>query len=80
MRLRTPLTAVIGWTQFLSAGQLDEDGRARALQAIQRNAYAQSQSIEVLLNGFQMHLPRAVEPAELAAVVASLAGRTVKSN
>ncbi len=48
--LRTPLTAVIGWTQLLSAGQLDEDGRARALQTIQRNAHAQSQIIEDILD------------------------------
>jgi PAS domain S-box-containing protein len=48
--LRTPLTAVIGWTQLLTTGQLDEEATARALQTIQRNARAQSQIIEDILD------------------------------
>ena len=48
--LRTPLTAVIGWTQLLTSGQLDEAATARALQTIQRNARAQSQIIEDILD------------------------------
>ncbi|HYG82560.1 MAG TPA: response regulator, partial [Pyrinomonadaceae bacterium] len=43
-------------------------------------AYASSEDRRrVLLSGFQIHLPKPIEPGELAAVVASLAGRTVKS-
>ncbi len=40
-------------------------------------AYARAEDrMRALLAGFQMHVPKPVEPAELAAVVASLAGRT----
>jgi CheY-like chemotaxis protein len=35
--------------------------------------------MRALLAGFQIHVPKPVEPAELAAVVASLAGRTAES-
>jgi hypothetical protein len=31
--------------------------------------------MRALLSGFQLHVPKPVEPAELVAVVASLAGR-----
>ncbi|MDQ3687975.1 MAG: PAS domain S-box protein [Acidobacteriota bacterium] len=48
--LRTPLTAVIGWTHILRAGQLDEAGAARALETVERNARAQNQLIEDLLD------------------------------
>jgi CheY-like chemotaxis protein len=34
--------------------------------------------MRALLAGFQLHVPKPVEPAELAAVVASLAGRMVE--
>ena len=48
--LRTPLTAVLGWTQVLRAGQLDAAGAARALDTVERNARAQSQLVEELLD------------------------------
>lgn len=48
--LRTPLTAVIGWTQLLTTGHLDQAATARALQTIHRNARAQSQIIEDILD------------------------------
>ncbi|HVF27201.1 MAG TPA: PAS domain S-box protein [Pyrinomonadaceae bacterium] len=48
--LRTPLTAVIGWTHILRAGRLDEAGAARALETVERNARAQNQLIEDLLD------------------------------
>jgi hypothetical protein len=35
--------------------------------------------MRALLAGFQIHVPKPVEPAELVTVVASLAGRAVKS-
>jgi signal transduction histidine kinase/CheY-like chemotaxis protein len=49
--LRTPLTAMLGWVQMLRAGQITtEERRARALETIERNARAQSQLIEDLLD------------------------------
>jgi signal transduction histidine kinase/ActR/RegA family two-component response regulator len=48
--LRTPLNAVLGWAVTLRTAQLDAATRARALEAIERNARAQSQLIEDLLD------------------------------
>ena len=49
--LRTPLTAVLGWVQMLRSGQIaTEERRERALETIERNARAQSQLIEDLLD------------------------------
>ncbi|HXG04487.1 MAG TPA: ATP-binding protein, partial [Candidatus Binatia bacterium] len=48
--LRTPLTAVLGWAVMLRARPVDEAVRERALAAIERNARAQSQLIEDLLD------------------------------
>ena len=40
-------------------------------------AYARTEDrMQALLAGFHLHMPKPVQPAELAAVVASLAGRT----
>jgi signal transduction histidine kinase len=48
--LRTPLTAVLGWIHLLRGGQLDEKATTRALETIERNARAQNQLIEDLLD------------------------------
>jgi len=48
--LRTPINAVLGWTQMLRAGILNAERTARALEAIDRNAAAQSRMIEDLLD------------------------------
>jgi len=48
--LRTPLNAVVGWSRLLRSGQLDEDGAAHAVEVIERNAAAQRQIIEDLLD------------------------------
>ena len=48
--LRTPLTAVLGWAHLLRAGQLDETSATSALETIERNARAQSQLIDDLLD------------------------------
>jgi CheY-like chemotaxis protein len=58
-----------------------EPARGGNTPAAALTAYATAEDrMRVLLSGFQIHLPKPVEPAELAAVVASLAGRTVKSS
>ncbi len=48
--LRTPLTAILGWAHLLRRGQLDEKRAASALETIERNARAQSQLIDDLLD------------------------------
>lgn len=48
--LRTPLNAIFGWTTLLRSGRLDEATQARALETIERNARAQKQLIEDLLD------------------------------
>jgi PAS domain S-box-containing protein len=48
--LRTPLNAVIGWARMLQSGRLDQDSAAHALEVIERNAWAQKQIIEDILD------------------------------
>ncbi len=48
--LRTPLNAVVGWSRLLRSGQLDGDGALHAVDVIERNADAQRQIIEDLLD------------------------------
>lgn len=48
--LRTPLTAILGWVQLLRGGRLPPDKHGRALETIERNARAQAQLIEDLLD------------------------------
>jgi PAS domain S-box-containing protein len=48
--LRTPLNAVYGYARMLQAGQLEKDAAARALDVILRNAHAQVQLIDELLD------------------------------
>jgi signal transduction histidine kinase/CheY-like chemotaxis protein len=48
--LRTPLNAVYGWARMLQAGQLKAGRSQRALDAIIRNAHAQIQLIDDLLD------------------------------
>ena len=48
--LRTPLNSVYGWAAMLKAGQIDEAGVGAAVDAIMRNANAQVQLIDDLLD------------------------------
>ncbi|HET6978405.1 MAG TPA: MASE1 domain-containing protein [Pyrinomonadaceae bacterium] len=48
--LRTPLNAVVGWSRLLQSGQLDAAGATHAVEVIERNAAAQRQIIEDLLD------------------------------
>ncbi|HYY43093.1 MAG TPA: GAF domain-containing protein, partial [Pyrinomonadaceae bacterium] len=48
--LRTPLTAILGWAHMLRTGQFDEHSTAKAFETIERNARAQSQLIDDLLD------------------------------
>ncbi|HJP92521.1 MAG TPA: ATP-binding protein [Pyrinomonadaceae bacterium] len=48
--LRTPLNAVIGWSRILKAGRLDNESASHAIEVIERNAWAQKQIIEDILD------------------------------
>ena len=48
--LRTPLTAILGWAHMLRVKRFDEQSSANALETIERNARAQSQLIDDLLD------------------------------
>ncbi len=48
--LRTPLNAILGWATILSAGSPDDQDLKEGLDTIQRNARAQTQIIEDLLD------------------------------
>ncbi|MEH2044445.1 PAS domain S-box protein [Nostoc sp.] len=48
--LRSPLNAILGWAQLLQRSKLSETQMARATETIERNAKAQTQLIEDLLD------------------------------
>lgn len=48
--LRTPLNAILGWAQILRRGTRDEADLRKGLETIERNARAQSQLIDDLLD------------------------------
>jgi PAS domain S-box-containing protein len=48
--LRTPLNAILGWSRMLRSGKMESNEAAKALQTIERNARAQSQLIDDLLD------------------------------
>ena len=48
--LRTPLNAILGWARMLRAGTVGPDAMPRGLDSIERNATAQAQLIEDLLD------------------------------
>ena len=48
--LRTPLNAILGWANMLRTARMSSEKQAHALEVIERNARAQSQLIEDLLD------------------------------
>jgi PAS domain S-box-containing protein len=69
--LRTPLSAILGWSRMLAAKQLDDERAARAVEAIERNAQAQSQIVDDILDvarGMAGNLRLDVKPVDLVAV------------
>ena len=70
--LRTPLTALLGWTQMLRHRSLDRQALDYALDAIERNAKAQSQIIEDVLdvsNIIRGNLQLKVGPVAISEVI-----------
>jgi len=72
--LRTPLTAILGWSRMLQGGSLDTDTATRAIETIKRNAKAQAQIIDDILDVSRIitgNLYLELLPIELAPVLES---------
>jgi PAS domain S-box-containing protein len=70
--LRTPLTAIVGWSTMLRADNFDERNTAKALETIERNARAQAQLIEDLMDVSRIitgKLRLDVRPVDLVPIV-----------
>ncbi|HEU4432757.1 MAG TPA: ATP-binding protein [Pyrinomonadaceae bacterium] len=70
--LRTPLNAVIGWSRMLKSGRLDPESSSHAIEVIERNAWAQKQIIEDILDVSRVitgKLQLNLAPVDLIAVV-----------
>ena len=70
--LRTPLNAIIGWASVLRKGDIDEANTQRGLETIERNARAQAQLVNDLLDVSGIvsgKLRLAINPVEITRVV-----------
>jgi PAS domain S-box-containing protein len=70
--LRTPLNAILGWTEVLKAGGDDPKEIADGIAVIERNAHAQAQLIDDLLDLGRISSGKMalnVEPVEIGAIV-----------
>ena len=70
--LRTPLTAILGWASMLAEGSLNPHEAERAVAAIGRNARAQKQIVEDVLDVSRIitgRLRLEMRPVELRALV-----------
>ncbi|MGB7921768.1 MAG: ATP-binding protein [Pyrinomonadaceae bacterium] len=73
--LRTPLTSILGWSKLLTDGNLDDVASKRALEIIVRNARAQRQLIDDLLDISRIitgKLRLDVRPVELAPIIEAI--------
>ena len=78
--LRTPLNAVLGWSYMLRKGTLPTATQRRALDSLQRNAKAQAQLVDDLLDVSRIvsgKLQIKSDDVELAHVIA-LAAETIR--
>jgi signal transduction histidine kinase/ActR/RegA family two-component response regulator len=84
--LRTPLNAILGWTSMLRHGQVEPARVGQALEVVERNARAQAQLIEDVLDmariitgklGVELR-PVSLEPIVDAAVEAARPGALAK--
>jgi signal transduction histidine kinase/DNA-binding response OmpR family regulator len=72
--LRAPLNAMLGWAMLARGGSLDEAGKERALETIERNARAQKKLVGDLLDISSIvagNLSLDLEATDLASVIES---------
>ena len=70
--LRTPLTAILGWSRLLEDGSVDDEVSKQAIETICRNAKAQAQIVDDILDVSRIitgNLYLDLHPLELAPVV-----------
>lgn len=72
--LRTPLNAILGWARMLRTRSLDSPTRDKALGTIERNALAQAQIVEDLLDVSRVitgSLRLDLQPVDMGALIES---------
>jgi signal transduction histidine kinase/ActR/RegA family two-component response regulator len=72
--LRTPLTAILGWSRLLEDGTLDSETMQQAVKTIWRNAKAQAQIVDDILDVSRIitgNLYLELQPLEVVPVVES---------
>ncbi len=70
--LRTPLTAILGWSRMLETESLESEMAGRAIETIKRNAKAQAQIIDDILDVSRIitgNLSLDLHPIELESVL-----------
>jgi signal transduction histidine kinase/ActR/RegA family two-component response regulator len=75
--LRTPLTAIIGWAHLLERGRLSPEETGHAVDIIVRNAAAQNQLVDDLLDVSRINngkLQLSLRPVEIGPVVKAAVG------
>jgi signal transduction histidine kinase len=73
--LRTPLTAILGWSRILSGEKSDTSTFTHGLETIERNARAQEQLIDDLLDAIRIKTGKLrlhIDPVELSSVIDSV--------
>ena len=72
--LRTPLNAILGYARLLRHDMVDDAGRGRAIETIERNATALAQLVSDVLDVSRITSGKMrfdVQPCDLAAIIAS---------
>jgi CheY-like chemotaxis protein len=72
--LRAPLTAILGWAKLVQGERLDKEHKERALEIIERNARAQKNLVDDLLDVSSIgagNFSLDIEPTALASVIES---------
>jgi signal transduction histidine kinase len=70
--LRTPLNSILGWSQIVLSDMVDDEGLKTALETIHRNATAQAQLIEELLEASRLITGKVLlnlEPTDVVPVI-----------
>lgn len=70
--LRTPLNSILGWSQIVLSDMVDDEGLKTALETIHRNATAQAQLIEELLEASRLITGKVLlnlEPTDVVPII-----------